>query len=144
MNWKILAIGRPALPYARDGIGEYLRRLKAAGRIEEEFVKATPDAPERLLAKSEGFFRIFLDERGRQFTSRAFAAEIGKLENRGISRCALLVGGSDGWIDELRSRADLLWSLGQMTLQHELALVVALEQIYRAGTILSGSPYHRD
>lgn len=144
MIWKVLAVGRPALPYARDGIGEYLRRLQGFGRVEPHFIKPSADAHGRMLAQSEGHFRILLDERGKQFTSRAFAAEIQKLENRSVARCALLVGGSDGWDDSMRAEAGLLWSLGSLTLQHELALVVALEQIYRSCTIRTGMPYHRD
>jgi len=97
-----------------------------------------------MLAESAGHFRILLDERGKQFTSRQFAAEIQKLENRSIPRCALLVGGADGWDDATRQKADLLWALGSLTLQHELALLVALEQIYRAATIKAGTPYHRE
>ena len=93
---------------------------------------------------AKGSFRILLDERGRQFSSRAFATEIQNLQNRGVSRCALMVGPSDGWDAPVRAEADLLWSLGPQTLQHELALLVALEQLYRAESILAGSPYHRD
>jgi 23S rRNA (pseudouridine1915-N3)-methyltransferase len=97
-----------------------------------------------MIELSEGTFRILLDERGRQFSSRAFAGELQTLQNRAVSRCSLLVGASDGWDDAIRGRADLLWSLGPQTLQHELALLVALEQLYRAATILAGTPYHRD
>jgi 23S rRNA (pseudouridine1915-N3)-methyltransferase len=57
---------------------------------------------------------------------------------------AIIVGGSDGHSQPLLDAADFLWSLGPLTLQHELALVVALEQLYRAHTILTGHPYHRD
>ena len=55
-----------------------------------------------------------------------------------------MVGASDGWDDTARAGADMLWSLGPQTLQHELALLVVLEQLYRAESILAGSPYHRD
>lgn len=144
MIWKILAAGKPALSYAREGIDEYLGRLTRMTRAELHFVKVTPDLHSRLLAQSEGCFRILLDERGRQFASAGFAAEIQKLENRSIPKCALLVGASDGWGDAMRQKADLLWSLGTLTLQHELALVVALEQIYRAHSINAGTPYHRE
>lgn len=97
-----------------------------------------------MLEHSEGTLRILLDEGGRQFSSRAFAAELQTLQNRGVSKCSLLVGASDGWDAATRNRADLLWSLGPQTLQHELALLVALEQVYRALTIIAGTPYHRD
>ena len=144
MIWRILALGRPSLAYARDGVDEYLKRLQGFGRVEVHFVKPSANAYRRMLAQSADCFRILLDERGKQFTSRGFATEVQKWENRSISRCALLVGGSDGWDDETRKEAGLLWSLGSLTLQHELALVVALEQIYRSCTIRAGMPYHRD
>lgn len=144
MNWKILAAGRPALAFARLGIEEYLARLQVISKVEVHFVKPGPRLHERLLALSAGCHRILLDEKGKQFASRAFAAEIQKLQNRSISRCALLVAASEGWDAPTRAQADLLWSLGPQTLQHELALLVALEQLYRTETLLAGTPYHRD
>lgn len=144
MIWKIIAVGQPALGYAREGIRDYLGRIGSFTKIETRFLKAAPDVSAKMLAESEGHFRIFLDERGRQFTSRGFAGEIVKWENRSIPRCALLVGGADGWDEAMRQKADLLWALGTLTLQHELALLVALEQLYRACSIKAGLPYHRD
>ena len=144
MTWRIIAAGKPALEFARIGIDEYLRRLQGFGKAEIHFVKPGPRLHDRMLELSDGTFRILLDERGRQFSSRGFAAELQSLQNRAVSRCSLLVGASDGWDEGMRGRADLLWSLGPQTLQHELALVVALEQVYRAATILAGTPYHRD
>jgi len=142
--WRIIVAGRPSLSYAKAGIADYLARLEAVTRIEAHFLKPSADLHDRMLGQSEGCFRILLDERGRQFTSKAFAAELQNLENRAISKCAVLVGAADGWGDSMRAKADLLWSLGTLTLQHELALVVALEQIYRAGSIRAGTPYHRE
>ena len=144
MTWRIIAAGKPALEFARIGIDEYLRRLQGFGKAEIHFVKQGARLHERMLELSDGTYRILLDERGRQFPSRAFAGELQTLQNRAVSRCSLLVGASDGWDEAMRGRADLLWSLGPQTLQHELALLVALEQLYRAATILAGTPYHRD
>ena len=144
MTWKVLAAGKPALDFARLGIEEYARRLGGCSKFEIHFVKTGPRLAERMGELAKGCFRILLDERGKQFSSRAFASEIQTLQNRSISRCALMVGASDGWDDTARSEADILWSLGPQTLQHELALLVALEQLYRAESILAGSPYHRD
>lgn len=144
MTWKIIAVGRPALEYAREGIRDYVDRIRGFTKIETLFLKSSSDVHAKMLAGSEGCFRILLDERGRQFTSRGFAAEVQKWENRSISKCALLVGGADGWDEEMREKAGLLWALGTLTLQHELALLVALEQVYRACTIKAGLPYHRD
>lgn len=144
MIWKIVAIGEPSLDFARRGIDDYLQRLRGFGKVETSFVRSGPRAPDKALELSGGHFRIVLDERGRLFSSRDFAAAIQNWENRSIPRCALLVGGADGWDDSVRARADLLWSLSPLTLQHEMALLLALEQIYRSATIKAGLPYHRD
>jgi len=144
LTWKIIAAGKPALDFAKIGIEDYLGRLRVFAKVECHFVKTSPHLHERMLELSDGCHRVLLDERGKTFASRSFSAEIQKLRNRSVSRLALLVGGSDGWDEVTRSRADLLWSLGPQTLQHELALLVALEQVYRAETILAGTPYHRD
>jgi 23S rRNA (pseudouridine1915-N3)-methyltransferase len=85
---------------------------------------------------------ILLDSTGRQFTSTDFAASIGKLRDNGAQQVLFAVGPADGWSAEARNRAQLLLSLGAMTLPHELARVVLAEQVYRACTILAGHPYH--
>jgi 23S rRNA (pseudouridine1915-N3)-methyltransferase len=89
-------------------------------------------------------FRVVLDERGEHLRSEALAAKVAGWEMHGPRDFALLVGGADGHAAELLQAAGWKWSLSQLTLQHELALVVALEQLYRAYTIKAGMPYHRD
>jgi 23S rRNA (pseudouridine1915-N3)-methyltransferase len=97
------------------------------------------------LEKSQGAFRIVLDERGERPTTRQLSDKVAALEMRGDVKCvAFLIGASDGHTDELRRSADWLLSLSSMTMQHELALVVLLEQIYRVATLRKGEPYHRD
>jgi len=85
---------------------------------------------------------IFLDSRGRQMSSEAFAAWLGKRRDDGAQHLVFAIGPADGWSAEARGRATLLLSLGPMTLAHSLARLVLAEQIYRATTILSGHPYH--
>ena len=83
-------------------------------------------------------------KRAKALSSEALARELEKLLNGGIQELRVGIGGPDGWgpegPDELA--ADLLWSLGPMTLPHELAAIVAAEQVYRAFTILKNLPYH--
>ena len=75
---------------------------------------------------------------------KAVSERITRLENRpDIKNVSFLIGGSDGHSSELRNCCDEIWSLSAMTMQHELALVVLLEQLYRAYTIKRGEPYHR-
>ncbi|MEI7929247.1 MAG: 23S rRNA (pseudouridine(1915)-N(3))-methyltransferase RlmH, partial [Verrucomicrobiales bacterium] len=98
-----------------------------------------------LLEKSEGMFRIAMDERGERLTTAELAKRFGQLELRGeIKSAAFLIGASDGHSDELRAKADLQLSLSSLTLQHELALLVLLEQLYRVASMKAGSPYHRE
>jgi 23S rRNA (pseudouridine1915-N3)-methyltransferase len=85
---------------------------------------------------------VLLDSRGKQFTSDQFAAWLGQQRDQGLQTVVFAIGPADGWSDESRQRADLLLSLGPMTLPHELARVALCEQVYRAFTILSGHPYH--
>ena len=146
MRWCIVAVGKSRLAYARAATSEYLARLRCFCTIETAYVKPSnpPREGTQLLSRSEGCFRLILDERGKRLTSRAFAEEIRKIQANPRKTCALLVGGADGLSARVLESADLLWSLSPLTLQHELALVVALEQIYRAHTILTGIPYHRD
>lgn len=146
MRWCVVAVGKSRLAYARAGISEYLARLRCFCTVDTAYVKPSDPLREgnQLLDRSEGCFRLILDERGKAFTSRALAEEVRKIEGNPRKTCALLVGGANGLSKHVIESADLLWSLSPLTLQHELALVVALEQIYRAHTILTGIPYHRD
>jgi 23S rRNA (pseudouridine1915-N3)-methyltransferase len=87
-------------------------------------------------------YAILLDSRGQQYTSEEFAAQLGRLRDEGTQRLVLAIGPADGWSAAARKRANLLFSLGRITLPHQLARVVLAEQVYRALTILAGHPYH--
>lgn len=104
---------------------------------------SSEDVSKRLLDASEGTLRIVLDERGENLTTSAFASRVEHWELEGIKRASYLIGASDGHSESLRQQADMVWALSPLTLQHELALVVLLEQLYRVATIHRGEPYHR-
>ncbi len=146
MRWHILAIGKPKLDFARLGIEDYAARLKPFVPVTVDYLKASARTgeSEALLERSKGMFRVVLDERGDHLSSRELATKISGWEQHGPRDFALLIGGADGHTDEVRQAAGWTWSLSKLTLQHELALVVTLEQIYRAYTIKAGLPYHRD
>ncbi|HEY2341679.1 MAG TPA: 23S rRNA (pseudouridine(1915)-N(3))-methyltransferase RlmH [Chthoniobacteraceae bacterium] len=147
MRWRICAIGKPRLAFARTGIEEYTKRLRAFAPIELAWLKASPSADTEsaaLLERSAGCFRVGLDERGEQLTSRTLAERIGKWEQGRHKEIAVLIGGAEGHTEALRGQCNWTWSLSKLTLQHELALVVVLEQIYRAYSIKANLPYHRD
>jgi 23S rRNA (pseudouridine1915-N3)-methyltransferase len=84
------------------------------------------------------------DEAGARITSREFAAALARTRDEGFASAALVIGGPDGLDAAFLGSASLAVSLGSMTWPHQLARAMAAEQIYRAFTILSGHPYHRD
>jgi len=147
MKIHVISVGKPKLAFAKEGGREYERRLRASCHFEFSFVKVGPTREregERLLERVGSAWCVVLDERGEAVTSRDLARRVEQWEERALSEVVILIGGADGHAQAVCDRADWTWSLGPLTLQHELALVVALEQLYRARTILQGSPYHRD
>jgi 23S rRNA (pseudouridine1915-N3)-methyltransferase len=97
----------------------------------------------RLLEKLRGSTKVFLDERGREWSSAELAQWMGEQALRGPRDLSFVVGGADGFSEPFRKHADLLLSLSRLTLTHEWARVLLLEQIYRGFTILRGYPYPR-
>ena len=147
MRFRVIVAGKPALGYAKTGVEDYLKRLARHGSYELCHVKAgdSEAVSARLLEASAGCYRIALDERGETPTTRKFAQRMDALEMAGeVKTVAFLIGAADGHTPAFRDECDMVLSLSSMTMQHELALVVLLEQIYRLATIKSGSPYHRD
>lgn len=146
MRIRILAAGKPALAYAKSGVAEYLKRLGRYGSHELEYLKAGDSASvsAALLERSAGTFRIAMDERGEALDTRAWAEKIAALEMRGdVKAVSFLIGASDGHTEALRKSCEGVWCLSKLTMQHELALLVLLEQLYRVATLRRGEPYHR-
>ena len=85
---------------------------------------------------------IIFEARGQMVTSEEFARIVGKMRDEGAQRIMFAIGPADGWSEAARKRASAAVSFGRVTLPHDLARVVAAEQIYRALTILAGHPYH--
>ncbi len=155
MRLHICAVGRQRTGPERTLTDDYLSRFDRTGRplglgqatvVEVEDRKGGGRAAEaQLLDRSipAGAAVWVLDERGKLLTSPDFAAELARLRDSGRQDLALLIGGADGLAPELRGRADLALSFGPMVWPHLLVRAMLAEQLYRAATILSGSPYHR-
>ena len=107
MHWHVFAIGKPKLGFARDGIEEYATRLRPLAAVTIDYLKPAAGEEEStaLLRRSEGMYRVALDERGAQFTSRDLAAKVGQWEQDRIKDIALLIGGADGHSPALRAKA---------------------------------------
>ncbi len=159
MRIVLAAIGRLKAGPERELSARYLERAQAACRqvgitsIDlREFEESRARRPEDrkteeaeaiagLLAK--GGRLILLDERGKSISSADFSKDIASARDAGEASYVLAIGGPDGLAPDLRSKADMTIAFGAMTWPHQLVRVMALEQIYRAVTILSGHPYHR-
>jgi len=144
--WRVVAVGKAKLAYAHAGIAEYEERIRRFAQVEWRTVSAgTPEREStRLVEASKQTFRLLLDPRGHEFSSRAFAERVARWVETPKLTVSLVVGGAAGVTEVVRRQANLQWSLGPQTLQHELALLVALEQVYRAHTIIAHLPYHRE
>jgi 23S rRNA (pseudouridine1915-N3)-methyltransferase len=142
---KIAWIGKTKDRAIESLTEEYLKRLKRYGEIEG--VELRDEAAVLQLAEDRGRARsrhllVLLDSRGKQFSSEELAKFLQDHEERNPLPLAFAVGGADGFSEEARRQATLVLSLGKMTLAHELARIVLLEQLYRACTIRAGHPYH--
>ena len=143
MKLHIVTIGKPKLTYAASGWDEYLGRLQ---RLHTVRVTHLQDKYAEVAAKIRetiaGTYTVALEITGTMLTSRELADFLTKreLEAREVS---FLIGGPDGLPQEIRQSANYRWSLSRLTLPHDLAMVVILEALFRAGTINAGLPYHR-
>jgi len=146
MTFRIIAAGKTSHQYAKTGIDEYLKRLKRYGKFELIHIKDgdSESVSKRLLEAAKGSLIVALDERGQDLTSTGFAKQMQQwTDNPVVKSVAFLIGASDGHTMALRQEAKLLLRLSTMTMMHELALLVLMEQIYRGQSILRGEPYHR-
>jgi 23S rRNA (pseudouridine1915-N3)-methyltransferase len=159
LKLSIVAIGKLARSPETELTKTYVERATNAGRslglgpfevVEVESRKPGKAAEAEALrphltdAPKTGAWIIACDEHGTARPSRAFAEEIGTLRDRGVRRLVFLIGGADGLAPELLAEANGKLAFGPQTWPHALARVMLAEQVYRAVTILAGSPYHRD
>lgn len=143
MKIKVAWIGKTKEPSIQALTDDYLKRISRYAEASAVILKdeAGVLALARGERQKEHHKLILLDSRGKQFSSEELA---GFLDREQLQSLPLLfaVGGADGFTEEARRQAGLVLSLGRMTLPHELAKVVLLEQLYRAFTILKNHPYH--
>lgn len=156
MRVHIVAVGRLRASPEFELINDYLTRFDRTGRalalgpaniIEVEDKKGGGMPAEAALierAIPSGSLICILDERGKVMTSPAFAEQLGSWRDQGRQDVAFVIGGADGIDPAFRAKADAALSFGKMVWPHMLVRVMLSEQLYRAASILSGSPYHRE
>ena len=158
MRLFLVTVGRPKAGPERDLTERYLERAAASGRglgfvvQHREIDESRARRPqERKLDEAkairsvlaDGSRLIACDQTGRNLSSAEFAADLGKSRDQGVPALSLVIGGPDGLDPDFRATADLVLAFGALTWPHQLARIMAAEQIYRAMTILAGHPYHR-
>jgi 23S rRNA (pseudouridine1915-N3)-methyltransferase len=152
MQTHLLAVGK-LRPCYRAACDDYLKRLKRYGPLTEREVREAGRAPSAELCRREEAARLLaalpshavgiaLDRSGSPWASEELARRLEGWRTD-ASDLVLVIGGAFGLAPELLRKARYRWSLGPLTLPHELARVVVLEQWYRAWTILRGEPYHK-
>ncbi len=159
MRLLIIAVGRLKAGPERDLFDRYAKRLAETtravgisgfecreideGRGRRPEVRQAEEARAIRAAAPAGGRLVLCDQRGKSLTSAEFAAEIGAARDNGEAAYCLVLGGPDGLDQKLRAEARGAIAFGAMTWPHQLARIMAAEQIYRALTILAGHPYHR-
>lgn len=143
MKIRILWVGKTKEPFVREGMEKYLRRLRPFADVATVEIKETKEKGgrgieeegERIMKQSASY--ILLDERGRELTSPELASML-----EGRAEVDFVLGGPYGVSEAVRGRAAETIALSRMTLTHEMARLLLLEQLYRAVTILKGGGYH--
>lgn len=143
MKITVAWIGKTKEPAIESLADEYLKRIGRFADVQGLSLK--DEAAIRKLCAKEARPRhvlVLLDSRGKQLSSEEFARWIGDFQDRNPLPLLMVIGPADGFSEEIRREAAFILSLGKMTMAHELARIVLLEQIYRAFAILTGHPYH--
>jgi 23S rRNA (pseudouridine1915-N3)-methyltransferase len=152
MHLRLIAVGKLRVPYLAAAADDFRKRLRPYHRVEETEVRAADgsDAERAMAAEGEAVLRLvephdvvwLLDRGGTEFSSTELAARLDRLAIDGVSRITFVIAGTYGASPALAARADVTWSLSRLTLLHEWARALVLEQLYRAAKISAGEPYH--
>jgi 23S rRNA (pseudouridine1915-N3)-methyltransferase len=153
MRLRIVWEARTKNPHLRALEADYRERIGHFADLAIEESRPAKDGPRprgelslaerKLLDRLQGSYKVFLDARGREWTSQEFAEWLGQKAVGGTRELAFVVGGAEGFSGAFLEQADLLLSLSRMTLTHDWVRALLLEQIYRAFTTLRGYPYPR-
>ena len=158
MKFSIIGIGKIKESWMKLGISEYTKRLATTGKIEfielsEERIGSRPSSAELMQILDKEAIKllkcipdsacvVLLDMKGKSLSSEEFSKWIAQRMITGYSHFCFIIGGPYGNSDLLRKRADCCFCLGKITLTHQMARLITVEQIYRAMKIMKNEPYH--
>ena len=146
MIFHVFAVGKPKLHFVSLGVEEYLRRFPSSFQVQLHYLKASNPEMEikAFIESTPKMRRVLLDEKGKSYSSRTFASQLQTWYEQHPLPIAFLIGSADGHSQAAKKESPHLISLGSLTFPHEVALLLLVEQLYRAHSILSRHPYHRD
>lgn len=141
MKIHVITIGAPKLEYAKSGWQEYLKRLKRYHTVEITHIPDKKNEAKIILQAAGRAYKVALNIEGTQLSSPELASflESHMIHNKEM---AFLIGGPDGLQKEVLAKCDVQLSFSRLTFPHDLAMVILLEALYRAATIVAGQPYH--
>ncbi len=155
MKIDLVVIGKKMPDWIQTGINHYQKQLPAqlnfslialeAQRRKGKNITQIKELEGELILKAVKGAQLIIafDERGKQHTTKAIAQNLNNWQQNG-EHIALIIGGADGLSDSVKTSANQLWGLSNLTLPHSMARLLAVEQIYRAHSLLTNHPYHRD
>lgn len=150
MKFRFIWIGKTRDAHIRALVDEYLKRLSRFVKFEIKELKESAanegsrEEGKRILAAlRENALIILLDVAGHEWSSHELATEIEDWRGQSQKEIIFIIGGQDGVSEDVIKRAKIRWSLSRLTLTHEMARVVLIEQLYRAYTIIHGLPYQK-
>ncbi len=148
MKFRFIWPGKTKDEHLRALVQEYLKRLQRFVRCELIEIREVPGSVEKESARlvealSGSNLTILLAVDGRDWSSHELAAEVRRWENDSVKEISVVIGGPNGVSADIADRAQVQWRLSRLTLTHEMARVLVLEQIYRAYTINRGIPYQK-
>jgi 23S rRNA (pseudouridine1915-N3)-methyltransferase len=152
MRLRFIWPGKTKDEHLRALLAEYLKRLQRFVRCEvietrdisgSDRASIEKESAALLAAITDGSLMMLLDVNGREWDSHELAEQVRRWENDAVKEIAIVIGGQDGVSAEVEQQAQKKWRLSRLTLTHEMARVLAVEQIYRAYTINRGMPYQK-
>lgn len=157
MKIELAVIGKTSIGYLKQGIDEYIKRLKHYVPFEIKYIddiKNTKNISEDQQKRTEGAkilslldksdFVVLLDEHGKEYTSMQYSSYIQKRMLSGAKKVVFVIGGPYGFSQEVYDRANDKISFSKMTFNHEMIRLIFTEQLYRAYTIINHDPYHHE
>ena len=157
MKIELAVIGKTSIGYLKQGIDEYIKRLKHYVPFEIKYIddiKNTKNISEDQQKRTEGAkilslldksdFVVLLDEHGKEYTSMQYSSYIQKRMFSGAKKVVFVIGGPYGFSQEVYDRANDKISFSKMTFNHEMIRLIFTEQLYRAYTIINHEPYHHE